>query len=354
MAPVSSRNSVATHCKGLPVSANFEHLDEGTFYEGHGRHLWFDVEKGHLIVNGSWWVRLFKLGPPPSVMVKQEGIRGWRRDRGDGKFDLAKAIREVAAYEAAQAGARERGEWHLRPLNTRLEILGRFVERIPGPVRDEVALYPERSWQLFSYLSCCGDPALELAHTRGRALGFMIANAWVFAEHRVQWEMRRCRSLLRRKRWEAAGALQFPPTKPVVKVLSRVVSAALSIPAMLYLRGALSDPAILKRLGHVPRINRGCIGVVSDARLLPHCSQSLLVEVGAGPYFEGSILSLRRTFHDTLDLLADRGGRLPTFRSLAQLYTLHDELGLEARRRKPRQRVVFPPEPLPSIPGRIE
>ncbi len=329
-------------------------FDDRAFSPGYGRHLHFNPRTGALIRHGQHQVRLYKPGPPPQAMVKRADKRGWRWDRGGDQIDLARIIRRAQAYDAAKMDAVLRGEPHLRPLNLNDEIYCRFVERIPYALRQELLHYSERSWQLFSYLSRCGPSALELARTGGRALGFCLANIWVFANKKVQWELRRVRRLLPRKRTVIAGELGFPASKPVVKVLARVIPAALSIPSMFYLRGAVQQPEVLKRLGHVPRINRGCIALASDPRLLAHSAQSLLAEVGAGPHFEGRVLSLRRTFIDTLELVEERGLRPPVFRSLEQLYTTHDDLGMRARRRKPTRRIVFPDPPVPPTPSVIE
>ncbi len=201
----------------------------------------------------SWLAKEF-LGsrPPPFFLSEEEGC--------DGQLPLP-----FPTDESWQRG--------------RAAIQG-FFDAIPKSVRAIVAPFPSRQWHLLSLLARCPG-AVELARS-APVIAWLLANNFEFHRPAVKQPMRAARSWVRRPRRELIQWLGFPASS--VKILSRIVPAAVSIRQMIALRSALADPAVLKLLGHLPIINAGVMAIVELPALRAHVEPKLLLEVAASPH----------------------------------------------------------------------
>jgi hypothetical protein len=186
------------------------------------------------------------------------------------------------ADDLARAASRLRPvlSWFSR-LDQDLRAFQDFYGAIPPEVREAVMVFPERHYSLLSFCARCPG-GLDLLRSTP-ALGFMLANCWVFGR-KVQRPLRSCRALLRRTQREQLGWLGFPgASKSEVRILRKVPAACCTVKTLLYLRSAMRSGQPGKWLRHLPQINAGVVRLVSDPRLLPHATYSLLEEVALCP-----------------------------------------------------------------------
>lgn len=274
----------------------------------------------------------------PKRPVRVELARFFARER---KFPYRRHL--SAAQEKA---AIRRGE--------RLALL-EWASSIPEPVRKAVAPFGTRQWHLLSMAARCGDGALDLIRANP-ALAFLLASNWVFRKPAVRQPLRSVRALLRpgRKQVDMLAWLGFPPRPAVRRLLARIPARSLNVERLLYLRDACHDPHALKRMCHLPRLNAGCLRIVTDPVLSRLVTQPLLTEIAfdrrddpAGRFRAANLL------FDTLRTRQEIGhpvnGVLPA-RTLQELQRYHDEavevLNEFNQRAGCRTARPFPPPPL--------
>ncbi|SMP45985.1 PcfJ-like protein [Desulfonatronum zhilinae] len=225
----------------------------------------------------------------------------------------------------------------------------RFSETIPEQIRAAVTRFPKRQWHMLSFLARCGNAARDLT-AANPALAFALASNWVFHAPAVQRPMRSARTLATKKQRYILAWLGFPGSESARKVLIKVRCSALTIPAMLYLRQALSDPVSQKLMAHAPSINPGVLRMVTDQHLLPYVTLTLLEDVSNQPMEEHYPVAAY-LLRDILCMLEELpvAFRLAPMRSLAVLRNVHDNLvgDLNDPRRSSRH-MVFPEPPLPG------
>lgn len=221
---------------------------------------------------------------------------------------------------------------------------------IPVHVRDAIAPFPSRHWHLLSLVARCGPAALDLVRANP-ALAFALASSWVFRKTPVHRPLRSARALLAtgRKQRDIQAWLGFPASEPARRLLRKVTHNALGIPPLLYLRDAMGDPARMKLLAHMPRLNAEAIRIGTDARLLAHVRPNFLEEVALAerrddrPHAASLLM-------DTLEMFAQLrpvGSSFPRVRDVDSLIALHDGLVEELNCMSPeRDAVAFPPPPV--------
>lgn len=162
-----------------------------------------------------------------------------------------------------------------------LRVFENFYAAVPTEVREVVAPFPERHFSLVSFCARCPG-GLDLLRSTP-ALAMMLANCWAFGR-KVQRPLRSCRGMLRKTQREQLEWLGFAePSKSTIRILRKVAVSCCTVGLLLYLRSALAIKEARKYLEHLPRINRGVVRIVSDPKLFPHVSYSLLEEVGQCP-----------------------------------------------------------------------
>lgn len=221
---------------------------------------------------------------------------------------------------------------------------------IPEHVREVVARFPDRQWHILSFIARCGEAAMDLA-VANPALAWAMASNWVFHRPRVQRPLRSARALLKagKKQRDILGWLGFPATEAGRKTLRKVVHQTIDVSALLYLRQSMAVPEVTRVLGHVPRINRGVIRVVSDPELFTLVSPSLLEEISFSRDNDKQPKAAW-LLQDSLNmarLLRVGQGRLPHVKSLVRLAEFHDSLVEDVGHARLQDiEIAFPPPPV--------
>ncbi len=266
---------------------------------------------------------------------------GWRATRPPGA--LVRAIWSTAQPRYLQRWVDEPERKRIG-LAQRSAAARRFIESIPRDVLRVVKPLPERQWHVLSLVARCPG-ALDLARDNP-ALAFALASSWVFRRVPVKNPMRAARALVKQKRAAILDALGFPATPAVARVLAKLPRRAVTIQALLYLRGTLRDPP--KALFHLPRLDAGVLRILCDATLRPLATYALLEDVArTAPRTHRAAYLLADT--DAMHrLLFDKP--LPAQRSLVRLQWLHDELveQLNASDHARRRTLALPEPPLPG------
>ncbi len=225
-----------------------------------------------------------------------------------------------------------------------------WFETIPEQIRAAVVLFPKRQWHMLSFLARCGNAARDLTATNP-ALAFALASNWVFHAPAVQRPMRSARTLASKKQRHILAWLGFPGSESARKILAKLRHAALTIPGLLYLRQAMSDPRACKLMAHVPWINPGVLRMVTDPQLLPYVTPVLLEEVASNPMencYPNAAYLLRDILYMLQEVLPIAVLARP-MRSLEALRKTHEDLvGDLNTRNYPRVNIAFPEPPLPG------
>ena len=222
-----------------------------------------------------------------------------------------------------------------------------FFAAIPAEVREVVAQFPERHFSLTSFCARCPG-GLDLLRS-SPALALMLANCWAFGR-KVQRPLRSCRGMLRkpqRKQLEWLGFVE--PGKSTVRLLRKVPATCCTVGLLLSLRSALRNKEARKYLEHLPRINGGVVRLVSDPKLLPHVSYSLLKEIGQCPQ-EDLRAHLGRRMARILPLLREdlplAHAKFRSMRSLETFMKLAQSMGWDVLFRP--YPINFPQAPFPD------
>jgi len=208
-----------------------------------------------------------------------------------------------------------------------------FINMIPDEIRLELQRYTDRRWHLMSILARCPG-AIDLSRSNP-ALLFALASNWAFHKPAVTQPMRAARSLVWKKQKTIQEWLGFPGTEPVRRVLAKISSDALDIEGLLYLRDALRNPACLRLLSHLPRLNRASVMLASDRRVMNHVTPRLLEDTLEQPpvantscWGECDPTDIYRLMMDTIRManIVDWKKCPRTFCSVKRVRTVHDEL----------------------------
>ncbi len=203
----------------------------------------------------------------------------------------------------------------------------RLYNTVPSNVRELVSIFSTSShWNMLSFLARVGKPAEELI-VSNPALAFVVAHGNLFRIRPVQRPHRAARSLLKKQRRATLEAFGFPPTRSIARILAKLPPQACTIRHMFYLRGALGEPKVLKKLQHAPRLTTPVIRVVTDPNLQPLASPRLIEEIGAASESEARRIS--QMLDDVRSLL--RSLTYPTataqpINSISQLQSRYSEL----------------------------
>ncbi len=159
--------------------------------------------------------------------------------------------------------------------------------------------------------------------------------------------------LLRQRRRRICGALGYPASERVVRILGKVQPQACAVNLLARVRCALRNPAVLSILSHLPTIGPAELGAAADLGNCAQISSTLFVDMVAQSAREtdGAWGALVRQI-ETLSQLRHRACRM--FRSVEQVrrcyFRLWRELiALESFDPK-RQETVGADIPFPAVP----
>ncbi|NLN92287.1 MAG: hypothetical protein GX130_03125 [Candidatus Hydrogenedens sp.] len=261
-------------------------------------------------------------------------------------------IPELAALFAKEQSPPERADspgQQLLPLEGFLSREEQWSLAIPEDIRTLVAGFQQRQWHMLSFLARCGSEARELTENNP-ALAFALASNWVFHKPAVQRPLRAARNLLRKKQRHILAWLGFPATEATRRILAKIIPESITILQLLYLRDALEEPGMMKRLGHLPALNGGMLRLLTDRRLAPHSSHHLLLNTLRMP------MEIRH--HATAYLLTDclamyellypEENAFPQLNSHEEVQGYHDVLMRELHHYQMDESSPFPPPPLPG------
>jgi len=321
----------------------------------------FDRKTHKLYVYTPGTTEVWARWPAPMAWRKSDQDAGWRHVR-----PMLSLPKRPVAGEIARCHAREQ-KFPYKPYPSREEEkaairrgarLARleWAANIPDPVRRAIAPIRVRQWHLLAMAARCGEGALDLIRSNP-ALAFMLASNWVFHKPAVQQPLRSVRALLKpgRSQVEMLAWLGFPPRPAVRRILARIPPESIDVPRLLYLRDACHDPEALKRMFHLPRLNAGCLRIVTDATLAARITPPLMTEVANDGREDAPRFRIARLIVDTLRARAEIGaavnGVLPA-RTIEELEECHDEAVGRLNRLNEvagcADAPVFPPPPLPG------
>lgn len=224
-----------------------------------------------------------------------------------------------------------------------------FFSNVPLEVRDLVARFQTRQWQLLVFATEHRSAALELMSSNP-ALAFCLASRTSFAPGQPAGNVTAW-GLAQRRR-DLAASLGFPARESVVKILAKIPPEECRLRLLKVLACRLQDHWVRKSLAHIAVIKKEILGVL-------HSSFYRSVT----PSF---ISGLARLPTETLqelepDRLLDNAGRvyhrwkcrnLPKhrFQSIEQLRKFVNELERKVTERKLRTllQIKFPPPPFPG------
>jgi hypothetical protein len=233
----------------------------------------------------------------------------------------------------------------------------RWYDRIPVEVRNAIAPFRSRHWQLLSLVARCGNAALDLL-IANPALAYALASNWIFHKPAVQRPLRSARALLAKgkRQRDILEWLSFPATEAFRKLLMKVSPKAVSVPALFYLRQNANTPGTMKALSHLPRINASVIRVGTDPDLLPYATPNLLAEL-AMDSMEDERPQSAYILRDTIDMMRTLNpDRDPVpVASRRALHELHETLIVELNlQQPPSPDLPAPPFPAPPLEGTID
>ena len=233
-------------------------------------------------------------------------------------------------------------------LHRRRAAIAGFCSRIPREVRDTVRPFGDRHWHLSAFIARCGPAALDLTRSNP-VLAYMLASSWAFRERPVARPLRSARALLARghRQREVLEWLAWPGTDATRRVVRKIAPASARTVSLRCLRSRLTEPAIVKALRHVPRINANVMRMAWDRSLLQVTPQ-LLAEAGdrqAEDAYPEFALRLREALRMWTRVHPERP--LPAFRHFEAVDAMHEELSVVLRSElDPHPGAVLPPPPV--------
>lgn len=323
----------------------------------------FDKQSGKLYLYSFRTTEVWAGWPAPMAWRKSESDAAWIHLRPHitlPKGNVARKIQQILEREKERPYKLHASEAELaeeRAVGEKLYRL-QWAQRIPDEVRRPISRFGCRQWHLLSMAARCGEAASDLIRANP-ALAFMLASNWVYHAPPVTQPLRSVRALLRRgkNQRDVLAWLGFPPRKAVQRVLARVPSASISISRLFYLRQACHEPQMLKAMCHLPRLNTGCLRILTDPRLFDCVSPVLLEDIAISRKEDRNPRSAQ-LLKDILRMLDELGrgvGPVRGIRRAENLSELHDELAervpdvaVLSRSVEDEDALSFPREPVPG------
>ena len=259
---------------------------------------------------------------PQARLCRRHG--GWEEFRPE--FRL---VKPEAAFRQSEIGQAAPGSGS-NP--SREEAFASFRTTLPAGVVGAIERFQSHQWNGIDLISL--EPAALDLFASNPVLAYLCANNDQFRRLVAARPALQAAAVLSRRQREIAEWLGFAGSDAVVHLLRKIVPEAINPHDARLLRQALrSDPAVGKLLSHRPVITAGVLGLLSNLRLLPLVSPSLIDEVAAR---EDELW-----YPHTADLLVDamylhlmirRQTELPRFSSVAAVQEFHDTVAVESER----------------------
>lgn len=248
----------------------------------------FKAETGKLYIFRPSSIEVYKMWPDLRAWKKDIKNPNWRSIRPHIKLphgDIEKEVNEIINTLADVEPIVDIFDCSSTDLNQQKSHAAflQWVRCIPEDIRDIVRPFPERHWHLLSFLSACGQKAVNLTKSNP-ALAFMLASNWLFHTPAVKKPLRSARSLLKKKQRDILPWLGFPPTNQVRNILMKIPHASIHPNALSQLRDMINNPdskRILKILSHLPRVNTGVIYVLSEKSVYSNLTPESLIEIAS-------------------------------------------------------------------------
>jgi len=227
-----------------------------------------------------------------------------------------------------------------------IEEIRRFCAFIPGAIRNAVAPFPERHWQLLTWIARTGLAAEHLL-TSNPALAFAVACGSDLAEREthVRYAQKYCLLPYHPQR-AILAAFGFPATELARRVLRKLSPRATTLDRLVLLRRTLSDQDVAERLAHLPAINEGVLALLEDgtvAQLTPAALRELAVRP------DGAADAARK-LAETIRLwgLVRPTEVLPRIGRVERIEVAHREVTADAVKLRAPFQLGFPPPPIPG------
>ena len=273
---------------------------------------------------------------PSLKAVHKKGIAPW--EEFEPRFRILLPPEKLAGSEAEET--LPNGETFSRQ---RQKAFAAFRGRIPVPVAVLVEKYQSRQLKLLR-LMLKSPASVELAGTNP-ALCFALANYKRFRERFCTLEG--AAIVAKRRQREIADWVGFPGTEAAVRILAKIPPESVNMEFLKTLRNLVRKPKILKILSHLPKLNAGVMGILTNERLRAVTKPALLAEVAECPQeiLQPNAADKLTHMMEMLALLAPDAS-FPTIPSLARLQTVHDEVVAEYLRVDPLTDHLLPRPPI--------
>lgn len=230
-----------------------------------------------------------------------------------------------------------------------LDEIRQYCSIIPFELRQVVSQFPERHWDILTWLGRTGFAAEELLESNP-AVAFAVACGAEFCTHDTPVSYRQKHFLLAyHTQRHILIRLGFPPTERVRRVLRKVPARLVTVAQLTLLRQGLVDEAVAERLSHLPRVNAAVLQLVADGTLV-RLSPAALADL-ARPDDEEGALDLAQQLAEVVRLwgLVRPGAEPPReFAGPAQVRAARAAVAEESIAAAMDRRCAFPPPPVPG------
>lgn len=273
---------------------------------------------------------------PSLKAVHKEGIAPW--EEFEPRFRILLPPETLAGSEAEETLPND--ETFSRQ---RQKAFAAFRARIPVSVAVLVEKFQTRQLKLLR-LMLKSPAAIELAGINP-ALCFALANYKRFREQYCTLEG--AAIVAKRRQREIADWVGFPGTEAAVRILAKVPPESVSMEFLKSLRNLIRKPKILKILSHLPKLNAGVMGILTNERLRAVTKPALLAEIAECPQeiFLPNAADKLTHMMEMLALLAPEVS-FPAIPSIARLQKAHDEVVAEYLRVDPLTDTLLPRPPI--------
>ncbi len=249
---------------------------------------------------------------------------------------------ELALIVRHDGGGLSYVEWEER------SALQAALAAVPAGVRELISRnYETRHYHLLSLIARVpgsGDVAAEAP-----GLAFCMANSWLF--RKCTQPFRAMRELLRGSPKTVLAWLGFG--KEAWNIFRKIDSRHMSPVSYLYLRQAMRNKAMLRKLAFQPAITPLLTRIITDPVLAPHAGYNFLLECGQRSEAGETLREEGSLFRDTLEMAEGANAaacRTLVFNSFAHLRRIHDELVEGASKYRPANYLpVLPPPPYAGV-----
>jgi hypothetical protein len=229
-----------------------------------------------------------------------------------------------------------------------LRSVHRFCLTIPSRLRQAVAQFPERHWDLLSWAARTGPAADELLESNP-ALAFAVACGADLCgpESRMRYRDSQFLQAYHGQR-RVLARLGFPPTERARRILRKLRPRAVSVASLQQLRLSLGDADVTARLAHVSHINNGVLAML-QSRTITLIAPAVLERVGREDG-DAAAGDASRKLAEAVRLwgLVRPTTPLPRFERFERVHDIYAQLREDAAALARARERGFPPPPVPG------